>query len=127
MRYLILPLALFGATLLGCETAETVTGSPGSPYAHAGDTTPVSGSAATLVVNGMSCPLCVTNLDKQLLRMPGVLAVQPNLNDGRVLVTVKPLSPPTRGELAKAVHESGFTLIRIEDGAPAPGNEAVKP
>lgn len=122
MRYLILPLALFGATLFGCETTETVTD---SPYVHAGDTTPVSGSAATLVVNGMSCPLCVTNLDKQLLRMPGVLAVQPNLNNGRVLVTVKPLSPPTRGQLAKAVYESGFTLIRIDDGAA--GNGAVKP
>lgn len=62
----------------------------------------------------MSCPLCATNVDKQLLKVPGVQAVKVNLNTGVIRVQVDQDQPPSSDALAKAINESGFTLV----GAP---------
>ncbi len=80
----------------------------------AGARTPIEEDSATLWVSGLSCPLCATNVDKQLVKVPGVRKVDVFLNDGRVVVGFAKEPHPTREELTKAIKESGFTLNRIE-------------
>ena len=79
------------------------------------DPTPITSPMATLTVHGLGCPLCAGNVDKQLMRVPGVESVKVNLNDGTATVHISPTVTPTRSQLAKAVYESGFTLIKIDE------------
>ncbi len=79
------------------------------------DHTPVASAQVTLTVHGLGCPLCAGNVDKQLLRVPGVENIKVNLNDGTAVLRVNPASPPTRSQLANAIFESGFTLVNIKD------------
>lgn len=72
----------------------------------------VKSASATLRVNGLSCPLCATNVDAQLKKLPGVLAVQTDLGKGLVRVGLN--SPyPTTDEIAKAIDNAGMTLVSI--------------
>lgn len=77
------------------------------------DETPVVAETVTLVVHGMSCPLCANNVDKQLLDVPGVSAVQVDMSNGRVAVALAPEAGVSRKQLADAVHRSGFTLAEV--------------
>lgn len=78
-------------------------------------TDPISADRATLLVYGMSCPLCATNVDQQLLAMPGVSTVNVDLSSGWVTVTFSDgAARPSERDLAKAVVESGMTIVDIE-------------
>jgi copper chaperone CopZ len=82
---------------------------------HARSTEPVRGSAAALWVNGMGCPLCATNLDRQLLRLKGVTAVNIDMAAGTALVTLDPKAAhPSPAQLGHAVADAGFTLVKVE-------------
>lgn len=96
--------------ITGCQSTPT-TAKSAPAYSQA----PVSPLGVTMVVHGMSCPLCATNVDKQLLRVHGVTGVFANLQDGRIDVAVNPTDPPTEAALAHAVIESGFTLVKIDE------------
>ena len=74
---------------------------------------PPAGDTETIVLHvyGMSCPLCATNVDKQLLKIDGVNSVRVNLNSGEVIVFTSKDNPPRYDQLARAVEESGFTLV----------------
>lgn len=74
---------------------------------------PITSPTATLVVHGMSCLLCASNVDKQLLDVPGVSGVNVNMNTGHVAITIDPKQPPTRDMLARAIDRSGFTLAEV--------------
>jgi copper chaperone len=78
------------------------------------DAGPITADTVTLVVHGMGCPLCANNVDKQLLAVPGVSDVRIDLGDGTVLVTLDEHNRPTRSQLARAVDDSGFTLVSIQ-------------
>jgi Cu+-exporting ATPase len=67
-----------------------------------------------MVVHGMSCPLCANNVDKTLAAVPGVTSVLVDMGSGRAAVTLDGTTKVTRGQLAKAVDKSGFTLKSIE-------------
>jgi copper chaperone CopZ len=76
---------------------------------------PRGAASATLIVHGMGCPLCANNVDKQLLKVPGVDAVNVDLGTGRVTVSFASGAPrPGDDRLAKAVANSGYTLVRIQ-------------
>ena len=75
---------------------------------------PEDAKTFTLVVHGMGCPLCANNVDKQLLKVPGVEDVWVNLRNGQVVVAVSRQNPPTRDQLSRAVDQSGYTLVRID-------------
>ena len=81
---------------------------------------PVTPPTATLVVHGLSCPQCASNVDKQLLAVKGVQQVNVNLGNGQVVVLVSKDQPPTGTQLAEAVKKSGYTLIRIDPGGELP-------
>ena len=85
----------------------------------------IKASIATLIVHGMGCPQCSSNVDKQLLAVPGVQKVQINLGTGEVDVRLAPDQQPTGNQLAAAIKKSGYTLVRIEtaiDSALSHGN-----
>lgn len=82
-------------------------------YARSSD--PIAADSATLMVNGLSCPLCASNIDEQLARVPGVESVRVDLSNGRVQIALRDPRPSPRA-LADAVENSGFTLVRIEAG-----------
>ena len=78
------------------------------------DETAVTTSPVILNVKGMSCPKCVTNVDIQLARIPGVQKSSIDMSTGKVTVNFDPAKHVTRGALAKAVDDSGLTLTSIE-------------
>lgn len=111
MRSGLLYCGLAAALMLavGC----TLTTGPGVP---SGMVLP-EGDEIELTVHGLSCPLCATNLDAQLERLPGVAESRINLDTGRVQISRRPGTTLTAEELAGAVHDAGFTLREIHAGA----------
>ena len=73
----------------------------------------VESPTATLVVHGMSCPLCANNVDKQLLEVPGVSGVHVDMGTGEAKVEFLPKARVTKQQLADAVYKSGFTLAEV--------------
>lgn len=66
-----------------------------------------------LVVFGLSCPLCATNLDNQLRRISGVAGHQVDLESGIIQVQVRSGGFVQTASLRKAVTDAGFTLQDI--------------
>lgn len=79
------------------------------------DTTVVKGTSTTMLVHGMSCPLCAKNVDIELRRIKGVSMVEADLGEGFVYVTLDGSAPVTRGQLARAVNDSGFTIKSFQN------------
>ncbi len=82
---------------------------------------PVQQTTTQLIIQGMSCASCVSNVDRRLRAVPGVIDVAVNLVTETATVTsaagaVAPVS------LAKAVNESGYSA-RLTDSAQT--NETV--
>jgi copper chaperone CopZ len=97
--------------VVGCESAQP---RDAFPAADPADQTPIAAPQAVLWVKGLSCPLCASGIDKQLLRVPGVQKVDVDLGTGRVAAAFAAEPRPSRSQLAKAVRDAGFTLDRIE-------------
>jgi copper chaperone CopZ len=68
-----------------------------------------------MLVHGMSCPLCAKNVDIELRRIKGVSMVEADLGEGFVYVTLDGSAPVTRGQLARAVNDSGFTIKSFQN------------
>lgn len=103
--------AVLAGSPLGCQKAESVkTGDSADLGAVA------SGQADTAVlwVRGMGCPQCSYNVDRQLMKVPGVEKVKVDMGTGRVFAQLSPSHPPTSEQLAEAIKETGFTLVRID-------------
>jgi len=126
---LMLPVAALSLTLLGaCASSSTPTAQSGGATEenavvhHVSDAdikaahaeTPINGKSAVLWVNGLGCPLCATNIDLVLDRVSGISNVKIDLASGKVSLDVDSAKPPTAARLAKAVEDSGFTLMKIE-------------
>jgi len=75
----------------------------------------------------MGCPQCSSNVDKQLMAVPGVQKVQINLGTGEVDVRIDPNHQPTGNQLAAAIKKSGYTLVRIDTGEPLSHGDASLP
>lgn len=77
---------------------------------------PIAGDSAVLYVNGMGCPLCATNIDMQLKRLPGVKSVKVDLGVGTVKMDlISGMPHPSPDRLGHAVEDAGFTLVKIEE------------
>lgn len=77
-------------------------------------TEPLPAGSALLWVNGLGCPLCATNVDKQLVRVEGVQSVSVDMSNGTVLLGLSGKSRPSPARLADAVADAGFTLVKVE-------------
>lgn len=75
---------------------------------------PLAGASAVLWVNGLGCPLCATNVDKQLERVPGVSSVAVDMSSGKVTIGLEGDTRPSPARLAHAVEDAGFTLVKVE-------------
>lgn len=73
---------------------------------------PLEADRVTLFVNGLSCPLCASNVDSQLLALKGVSKVVVDLNRGQVDVAMSD-PKPSPWALSNAIDRSGFTLVKI--------------
>lgn len=102
-----------------CVGAVALAGCAASSNTHsadAGATAAEQASApdAVLVVKGMSCPNCATNVDKQLVALPGVTSARVDLGSGEVLVGFSAFEdPPSDEDLRRAIVDSGYTLESI--------------
>lgn len=75
---------------------------------------PISAESAVLYVNGLGCPLCATNVDRQLLRLRGVKTAVVDLSSGTVTIGLTGERRPSPATIGAAVEDAGFTLVRIE-------------
>ena len=76
---------------------------------------PIAADSALLWVNGMGCPLCASNIDKHLLRLPGVSKADVDLGQGTVTLGLKPgAAHPSPARLGEAVEDAGFTLVKVQ-------------
>ena len=74
--------------------------------------TPVTGETV-LLVHGLSCPLCASNLYDELNAVPGVENSWGDLDSGLIHVEVSPQQTVTERQLGQAVLDAGFTLKSI--------------
>jgi copper chaperone CopZ len=98
------------ATMLGACASQPAASRQGQAAPSGG---PLEASSATLIVHGMSCPLCATNVDKQLMEIAGVSFATVDMGTGEVRVSFAPKARVTREQLEAAVYKSGFTLAEV--------------
>jgi copper chaperone CopZ len=83
--------------------------SPGAVYAPE---TLAPGRYA-LVVLGMSCPKCISNVDLQLARIEGLRDAKVDMRHGLVTFAVPGPTQPSRAAVSQAILDAGFTLREI--------------
>lgn len=74
---------------------------------------PLPPGPIVMFMNGLSCPLCATNIDKQLERLPGVSGVKVDLSRGRVSATLAGPKTPSGVDLSNAADAAGVTLVKV--------------
>ncbi|MGD9872937.1 MAG: heavy-metal-associated domain-containing protein [Kiritimatiellia bacterium] len=104
-RFVILVLILLSAA--GCSSLNNSSG----PAAD--DERLTSYRTVILVVHGLSCPLCASNIENGLRKVDEIESSSIDLKTGEVTVKLKEEHSVTRARLAKAVADSGFTLKEI--------------
>lgn len=72
------------------------------------------GPRYALGVKGLACPFCSYGIEKRLLKLEGVEAVEVDVAGGRVLVTMAGDAELTRERAGRAVDRAGFTLDTFE-------------
>jgi len=105
--------ALAAAALCaGCASTPTTASDRDASLAAVGDGTLAPGRY-DLVVRGMSCPKCISNVDLQLKRIDGVVDPKVDMKNGVVAITVRDGAAPSRAAVASAIGDAGFTLAEI--------------
>lgn len=98
----------------GCASGPPASPDRGASLAALGEG-PLSPGRYDLVVRGMSCPKCISNVDLQLKRIEGVLDPKVDMKHGIVTITVREGSSPSRAAIATAIGDAGFTLAEIRE------------
>ena len=75
----------------------------------------LTSAEAALLVNGLGCPQCASNVDVQLVRLPGVDHADVDLSTGVVTISMSGPKRPSPFQLKEAVLDAGFTLVRIQE------------
>ena len=76
---------------------------------------------AELDAYGLSCPLCASNLDDQVARIPGVKSARIDFETGTMHVEVEPGEEVRMSQLVNAVEDAGFSAREfrlVEEEAP---------
>lgn len=79
-----------------------------------------------LKANGMSCPLCAHNLDKQFERIPAVKKIHTDLGTGEIFIGLDPDQPaPDANLFWEGTKDAGFTPVSLTmpDGTTKGGEE----
>jgi len=80
-----------------------------------------------LGVDGMSCPLCVYGLEKQLHRLDGVDTVTTDLAHGRIVVAMHEGKSLALPQVEQAVRSAGFSLAGFSLRSFAPTEPKPQP
>ena len=80
----------------------------GSGVAFAGDT------HYQLQVDGLVCPFCAYNIEKNVGKLDGVKDVKANLKEGLVSVLVADGKTLPEEAVNQTITDAGFTLVAIE-------------
>lgn len=100
-RLLALAALALAAGLSGClTTGEQLTSSAEASLA-------ADSRTVIVVVDGMVCNFCATNIDKTLAKLPGVTAVHVNLAGGVVALRATEKAP-TDEAIRAAIKDAGF-------------------
>ncbi len=125
----LLTFIVLSLVLTGCSGPATMGEYEEKPITHtvtpadierAKSTQPLTSNAAVLYVNGLGCPLCASNIDRQLKRVRGVTSINVDLSVGRVELGLLTGKQPSPARLGDAVEDAGFTLVKIEESKIAP-------
>lgn len=111
--------ALAAAIMLVGGCAATTSSISSSPSPAAIGDGALGPGRHDLVVRGMSCPKCISNVDLQLKRIDGVVDPKVDMKNGRVVITVREGASPSRAAIARAIEDAGFTLAEIRAAAGA--------
>ena len=84
----------------------------------------VAAASAELPISGMTCAMCVKNVERALKRVDGVLSTSVNLANERASVRYLPGSL-NHSHLKAAVEKAGYGVIQIEAAADAQDTEAA--
>jgi copper chaperone CopZ len=101
----------------GCASTQTTPSDRDASLAAIGDGT-LAPRRYDLVVRGMSCPKCISNVDLQLQRIDGVGAPKVDMKIDVVAITGREGAAPSRAAVASAIGDAGFTLVEIREAAP---------
>lgn len=113
-RLFVLAVSMALVTSVGCSSRPAAGAQMATSAGELAPTEgPIKADQVTLLVHGMSCPLCASNIDKQLLEVSGVSGVLVDMGTGEVKVSFAPKARVTRQQLENAVHKSGFTLAEV--------------
>lgn len=74
----------------------------------------VEGADIVMRVDGLACPFCAYGIQKKLEALDATDEVDIRLNDGLVLLSLKPEQNVTDEVLTKTVKDSGFVVRAIE-------------
>lgn len=103
-----------GTLVPGCASTPNASSDRNPSLAAVGDGNLAPGRY-DLVVHGMSCPKCISNVDLQLKRIDGVSDPKVDMKHGIVAITVREGASPSRGAVASAITDAGFTLAEIRE------------
>ena len=67
-----------------------------------------------LNVTGMVCAFCVQGIEIHLKKLSSVKEVNVDLEQGKVLLSVKPSNSPSSAEICEAIKRAGYTVTTIE-------------
>lgn len=85
----------------------------GTAPATAFSETPIVATDVVVKANGLSCPLCASNIDSTLKKIPGVASVSIDLEKGEIRIGLTGGVRPSKARLAKAVKDAGFTVVSV--------------
>jgi P-type Cu+ transporter len=77
-----------------------------------------------LVLTGMTCANCATNIERALNKVDGVLEANVNLANEKAFVTVA-AGTATRPDLVAAVRKAGYDVVEVEGDEPMEDAEAA--
>ena len=67
-----------------------------------------------LTVDGLACPFCAYDIEKQLSALAGVESIEVDIDEGLVAVTMAEGATLDRADMDQAVMDAGFTLRKVE-------------
>jgi copper chaperone CopZ len=112
---------ILGAWLAGCASSGASTEGQDTTYTATAEESRLVASAEPLApgpvkfyMNGLSCPLCATNIDQQLGDLPGIRDIKVNLKTGVVTADIVGDQRPAPKQIAAAADQAGVTLVNIE-------------
>jgi copper chaperone CopZ len=113
--------AVLGAWLAGCASTGASSDGQDTTYTATAEESQLVASAEPLAagpvkfyMNGLSCPLCATNIDQQLGDLPGVENIKVDLKTGIVTAAIVGDQRPAPKQIAAAADQAGVTLVKIE-------------